>query len=165
MGKPEEFAALLSQVAREVMRRRSSHACCGDLTLEQFETLRAVDQSRRPSMTSLSAALDIDLSTVSRNVSVLERNGYLRREKGAGDARMVHVRLTAGGTSALRTLCCGERDVLADVYQMLRPRERDAVIKGLELLQRCVVASASAAARDDERAVPCCPPSLSRRAS
>src|ERR1700722_16296713 len=103
----EHFSVLLSQVGGEGTRRRSSEACCGDLTLEQFETLRAVAASAPATIGSLSGGLGVALSTMSRNVSVMERNGYLRRARSAADGRVVLVGLTTRGRSALATLRCG----------------------------------------------------------
>ena len=140
------------------MRRRSSDACCGDLTLEQFETLRVVDRPEKSSIGTLSVALGVELSTMSRNVSVLERNGYLQRKKSAEDGRTVHVRLTAKGRNALTTLQCGERDVLGDVYERIPSRERSTVVKALEALRSCLL--------EGDEAAPCCaPPASQRRAS
>ena len=99
----ERFAALISEVAREVTRRRSSDACCGDLTLEQFEALQAVAAAETSTIGSLSAALRVELSTMSRNVSLMERNGYLLRARNADDGRVVLVRLTPKGRNALAT--------------------------------------------------------------
>src|SRR6476469_4323845 len=105
MTEADRFAELLSRVAREVTLRQASDVCCGDLTLEQFQTLRALGASAQLSMGALSSRLRVDLSTMSRNVTVLERNGYLARARDAEDARIVHVRLTARGKRALDTLC------------------------------------------------------------
>src|SRR3954451_16900893 len=146
----ERFAALASEVAREIMRRRSSDACCGDLTLEQFETIQAVARAERPTVGALSAALQVDMSTMSRNVSVLEKGGYLRRTRNAGDGRIVHVELTSVGRAALATLRCGERDVLGDVYARHPPGERAMVLKALDSLRSPVTAAAPAPA--------CCAP-------
>jgi len=41
MADGDRFAELLARVAREVTLRQASDVCCGDLTLEQFQTLRA----------------------------------------------------------------------------------------------------------------------------
>jgi DNA-binding MarR family transcriptional regulator len=153
----ERFAALLSEVAREVTRRRSSEACCGDLTLEQFETLRAVAASAAATIGSLSGGLGVDLSTMSRNVSVLERNGYLQRARSADDGRVVLVRLTAKGRSALTTLRCGERDVLGDLFEGIPPGRRVAVLEALETLR---AGFATAAPPGD-----CCSPIVLRRKS
>src|SRR5438309_11869461 len=116
MAQEDRFAELLSHVAREVTLRQASDVCCGDLTLEQFQTLRSISASDRLSIGSLSTQLRVDLSTMSRNVTVLERNGYLSRTRSAEDARVVHVRLTAKGKRSLETLRCEERDVLTSVY-------------------------------------------------
>jgi len=153
----ERFAALLSEVAREITRRRSSEACCGDLTLEQFETLRAVAASAHATMGSLSGGLGVDLSTMSRNVSVLERSGYLRRARSDDDGRVVLVRLTAKGRDALATLRCGERDVLGDVFERLAPGQRPEVVQALEALRGCL--------REVPPAADCCPPVVLRRRS
>src|SRR5439155_25234515 len=117
MAQENRFAELLSAVAREVTLRQASDVCCGDLTLEQFQTLRALSASDQLSIGALSTQLRVDMSTMSRNVTVLERNGYLLRTRSAEDARVVHVRLTAKGKRALESLRCDERDVLKDVYQ------------------------------------------------
>ena len=155
MAAEDRFAELLSHVAREVTIRQASDVCCGDLTLEQFQTLRVLDVSGPSSIGSLSTQLRVDVSTMSRNLSVLERNGYLSRARGAADARVVQVKLTAKGTRALHTLRCGERDVLSDVYDRLAPAKRPRIMKALESLSACLVR-----AQDGQA---CCPPATNRK--
>jgi len=150
MAQENRFAELLSAVAREVTLRQASDVCCGELTLEQFQTLRALSRSDALSIGALSAQLRVDMSTMSRNVTVLERNGYLLRARSTEDGRVVHVRLTAKGKRALDSLRCDERDVLKDVYQRLATAERPVVLKALEALQSCFGESAAG--------VPCCSP-------
>ncbi len=94
--------------------------------------------------------MGVDLSTMSRNVSVLERNGYLRRARSAEDGRRVHVKLTPKGRKALTTLQCGERDVLGDVYERIPSEERFNLVRMLESLSACFLKS-------DEPAA-CCSP-------
>jgi DNA-binding MarR family transcriptional regulator len=150
MAQENRFAELLSAVAREITLRQATDVCCGDLTLEQFQTLRALGQADPLSIGALSTQLRVDLSTMSRNVTLLERNGYLLRARSAEDARVVHVRLTAKGKRALESLRCDERDVLKDVYRRLAPSERPVVIQALEALQSCLVV--------ENPGVPCCAP-------
>jgi DNA-binding MarR family transcriptional regulator len=132
--------------------RQAAEVCCGELTLEQFQTLRAVGGGDAPlSIGVLSARLRVDLSTMSRNVSVLERNGHLARARDGEDGRVVKVKLTAKGRRALETLRCDERDVLRDVYARLPAAERSGAVRALELLRSCLeTADASGAA--------CCAP-------
>jgi len=146
MPQERRFAELLSQVAREITQRQAADVCCGELTLEQFQTLQAVSAADPLSIGALSARLRVALSTMSRNVSVLERNGYLLRARSAEDGRIVHVGISPKGKRALETLRCDERDVLADVYQRLPAGERPRVVRALEVLRTCLDASNGAAA-------------------
>jgi DNA-binding MarR family transcriptional regulator len=159
MARGHRFAELVSQLAREITLRQASDVCCGELTLEQFQTLRTVEASDQLSIGSLSTRLRVDFSTMSRNVSLLERNGYLARSRNAEDGRVVQVGITAKGRRALDTLQCDEREILADVYDRLPPGERQTVIKALEILRTCLDESNGAEGG-------CCPPSASgKRAS
>jgi len=156
MAEPGRFAELLSRVAREITLRQTADVCCGDLTLEQFQTLRAVSTPVPHSIGSLSALLRVDLSTMSRNVTLLERNGYLSRSRGTDDARIVHVGITAKGRRALETLRCDERDLLQDIYERLPADERPKVVRALEMLRTCLDES-------DGTGAACCPPQSIRK--
>ena len=157
MAEGDRFAELLSGVARAVTRRQASEVCCGDLTLAQFQTLRSISRAKRSSIGSLSAELQVNLSTMSRNVALLEKNGYLSRARSEADGRIVEVTLTPKGDRALHTLRCGERDVLGDVYERLSPVERPRIVKALETLSACLEQSEDGAA--------CCPPPAARKAA
>jgi DNA-binding MarR family transcriptional regulator len=158
MSQGGRFAELLSRVAREITLRQASEVCCGEFTLEQFQTLRAVTGSDQLSIGALSAQLRVDLSTMSRNVTVLERNGYLLRARSSDDARVVHVRITPKGRRALETLRCDERDALKDVYERLPAGDRPKVIKALEVLRLCLDES-------DVSGAVCCPPTQIRKSA
>jgi DNA-binding MarR family transcriptional regulator len=131
----EKFGRALSAVARGVSKLQSAEICCGGLTPEQFETLRSIVTLRDPSMGTLSATMRVDLSTMSRNVSVLERQGYVSRARHRDDSRVVTVVLTRKGKNALETLRCDEKDVLAKIYQRIPSGSRAAVAQALDLLQ------------------------------
>ena len=158
MAEEARFGELLSQVARAITRRQASDVCCGDLTLEQFQTLRAVSGADQPSLGSLSASLRLDPSTMSRNVALLERNGYLQRARSAEDGRVVRVRLTPKGKRALESLRCDERDVFEDAYERLPAAERTKVVQALETLSDCLDGDGR-----DDRIAACCPPLAIRR--
>ena len=69
---------------------------CAQLTL-----LSVIDQLGPVSPRDLCAALDMDKSTLSRNVGVLCRAGWVREEADRQDERRVHLCLTAGGRRKL----------------------------------------------------------------
>ena len=92
---------------------------------------------------------------MSRNVSVLERNGYLVRFRSAEDGRIVQVKLTPKGRRALESLQCDERDVLKDVYERLPVAEQPKVVRALELLKDCLVTTGTTGTT-------CCAPAVRR---
>jgi len=146
------FGTALSAVSRLVSKLQVAEICCGGLTLEQFQTLRTIDAAKDRSMGALSQAMRVDLSTMSRNISVLQREGYVTRSRHPEDSRVVTVALTRHGKEALETLCCDEEDVMAKVYQRLPAAGRSGVVEALELLRSALesdVAGAAACCADD----------------
>ena len=150
MKTQERFAKALSAVAHRVSRLQSTEICCGALTREQFETMRTIEVARDPSMSALSAALRVDLSTMSRNVSVLEREKYVSRARAAEDSRIVTVVLTPKGRNALETLRCDEQDVMAKVFGRLQTVRRSSIVEALEAVQAVLESDGDASAE------PCC---------
>jgi DNA-binding MarR family transcriptional regulator len=140
------FGSALSAVSRLVSKLQVAEVCCGGLTLEQFQTLRAIDATPDRSMGALSQTQQVDLSTMSRNVSVLEREGYVARNRHPEDSRVVTVALTRRGREALETLCCEEEDVMAKVYQRLPASARAGVTQALETLKTTLESDVAAAA-------------------
>jgi DNA-binding MarR family transcriptional regulator len=154
----DRFAKALSSISRRVSKLQATEICCGDLTREQFATLRTIDAARDPSIGALSASLRVDLSTMSRNVSVLEREKYVSRARAREDSRIVTVVLTAKGKNALETLRCDEQDVMARVFRRLPTADRGSLVEALETVQAALDSDGVAA---DEA---CCAPGLQKRA-
>ena len=158
MKHQERFAKALSTVSHRVAKLQTSEICCGDLTREQFETLRTIEAARDPSMSALSASLRVDLSTMSRNISVLEREKYVSRSRASEDSRIVTVVLTPKGRNALETLRCDEQDVMAKVFRRLPTANRAAIVEALETVQ-------AALDSDDVAAEACCADVAPKRAA
>lgn len=160
MKPRERFARALSSISRRVAKLQATEICCGGLTREQFETLRAIEATPDPSMSALSAALHVDVSTMSRNITVLERERYVARARATGDSRVVTVGLTARGRNALETLCCDEQDAMAKIFRRLPAGTRASVVAALELVQSAV--DGAPAVVSDEA---CCAEDTSKRAA
>lgn len=128
------------------------------MTFEQFETLRAIEASKDPSMSALSAALRVDISTMSRNVSVLEREKYVSRVRAQDDSRIVTVLLTPKGRNALETLRCDEQEVMANVYRKIPMASRATILETLSVLQAALESD------DLTAAEACCADEVPKRA-
>lgn len=154
MSERKKFGDLLSRIARRVTGVQSSEVCCGDLTLEQFSTLRAIDTAAEPpSLGKLSAEIGVDLSTMSRNVTVLERNDYAARTRSAEDGRVVTIKLTPKGRRALDTLRCDEEETFRKIFEKVPAATRPQIVKALEILDGCLKGS-----QNESNDGPCCPP-------
>ncbi|TAK23873.1 MAG: MarR family transcriptional regulator [Myxococcaceae bacterium] len=147
------FAALASRVARGVSRLEREEICCGDLTLQQFDTLRALRDAGPLTLGAAARALGIDLSTASRNLALLVKGGYLKRSRGKEDARQVSFALSKKGTGCLDSLCCDERMVFAAVFARVPPEHRAGVVEALEVLATALTEQPAA-----EPAAPRCAP-------
>ena len=154
MGNKALFGVLVGELVRGVSRLHRDEVCCGDLTSQQFETLRKVEAAGQVNLTAMAAALGIDPSTASRNLARLQRHGYLSKTRHGVDARSIVVELTRKGRTALSTLSCDERDVFAELYERIPPPERATVIASLSVLTDALGSDAAAG---------CCPPDPKRK--
>jgi DNA-binding MarR family transcriptional regulator len=135
--------------------------CCGDVTIQQCYTLCLLRQEGGKSMQQMADALGLALSTVTRNVDVLERRGAVVRERDLKDARLVHVRLTPEGRQltegliASEAACCGQlldfipaerhESLLLALADLLQAAERCAAC--LLLIPWCVFNLAKSSAK------------------
>src|SRR5262245_66126924 len=97
MADQDRFARALLAVARGLGRISRERARAGDVTPQQAETLQLIADRGAISTSSLATMLGIDPSTASRNLSGLERAGYIKRKKRSDDGRQTDVRLTQRG--------------------------------------------------------------------
>ncbi|HZM00355.1 MAG TPA: MarR family winged helix-turn-helix transcriptional regulator, partial [Planctomycetota bacterium] len=127
-------AALIRRVGRALSRLEREQICCGEVTRQQFDTLRALDESGGLTTGQVARRLGIDLSTASRNLAVLARERLIRRRAGADDARAVRNVVTARGRGCVESLCCEEDSAVAAVLGRLPRAEQASVMRALELL-------------------------------
>lgn len=86
------------------------------------------------SISELARHLDVTESTVSLQVSKLERAGYVRRIGDSQDGRRVRVRLTKHGMRVREGNSVLDPDMVREMLSLLRPAEAEAALHGLELL-------------------------------
>ncbi len=152
---PARFATLASRVARGISRLEREDICCGDLTLQQFQALRALRIAGPLTLGAAAKELGIDLSTASRNLARLVKSGYLTRKQGTEDAREVRFALSKRGNGCLDSLACDERLVFAGLLARVPADRRPLVGEALELL------AAALDAERDQGASACCVPGTS----
>lgn len=150
MNDEQSLAVLLRRLARGVTRLERDEICCAEVTLQQYETLRHLLRLQAASTGELAALQNVDVSTMSRNLTVLERTGYVCKTRDRKDARSVRNKLSRKGLQLLASLQCDERSVFAKVYDRIPREQRSAVSEALQVLV--------AAIESDEKTSACCAP-------
>ena len=67
-----------------------------DITTPKFSILINITQLEHPTMSQLSKVIHLEKSTLTRNIALLEKEGYVTAERGK-DKREVYVNLTEKG--------------------------------------------------------------------
>lgn len=71
------------------------------INIAQFSLLRTIQRRQPVSLTELARSVELDRSTLGRNVRVLERLGLAAMDRGEDDHREAAVKLTARGVEVL----------------------------------------------------------------
>jgi DNA-binding MarR family transcriptional regulator len=138
MADQDRFARALLAVARGLGRIARERARAGDVTPQQAETLQLIAERGALSTSTLAEMLGIDPSTASRNLSGLERVGYISRQKGSQDGRQTDVRLTPRGRRAAQGVTSGTASAFASILDRVPRSDRARVIDALEVLSRAL---------------------------
>ncbi len=125
-------------VARGLGRISRERARAGDVTPQQAETLQLISELGAVSTSSLALMLGIDPSTASRNLSGLERAGFIIRKKGVDDGRQTDVRLTPRGKRIADAVSSESLQAFASLLDRLPRAERPRIMDLLEVLARTI---------------------------
>jgi DNA-binding MarR family transcriptional regulator len=109
---------------QQLLHRRIDEALRPDLTFARYEILMLLVFSRRGAlpMSVIGSRLQVHAASVTSAVDRLERDGYVVRERGETDRRLVLARITPSG----RRRALAATEVLnAEVFDELGMAERD----------------------------------------
>jgi MarR family transcriptional regulator, organic hydroperoxide resistance regulator len=120
----------------EALRTRGYHdaATGAALSEHQLRILANLDD-RDPSMVGeLAEHMGVTPSTMSLNLTRLERDGFVTRSRDPADRRFMNVRLTEAGRRARDSVALVDADRVDAVLRVLRPDERRRALDGLAVL-------------------------------
>lgn len=95
------YCALLRTATRKIGSIYDDALAPLGINIAQYSLLRTVQRLQPVSLTELAVSLELDRSTVGRNVRVLERIGLTESERNGEDHRQARVMLSARGLDAL----------------------------------------------------------------
>lgn len=115
-----------------------SKAGCQDLSVREMHVLEAVDtldQQGQNRMSDIAAHLAISMGALTTSVNVLVRKGYLFRESGVKDRRIVYVKLTGKGQQAAAIHREFHQKMIDSLEKELNDEEWDTLVHSLEALE------------------------------
>lgn len=134
----EVLHRFLIDVFHEILRveERSIHKNgCRDLSIREMHVLEAVSvlgRSGQNSAAQIAEFLGIVPGTLTAAATVLERKGYLVRERDATDRRVVRLAVTAKGERANAGHEAFHRELIDDILNTLTEAEADVFVRALQ---------------------------------
>ena len=95
------YCAALRGASRKVTSIYDAALAPIGVTLAQFSLLRTIKREGQLSLTDLGRLVDLDRSTIGRNIKVMRRQGFVTTTSGT-DHREARVALDASGLDVLR---------------------------------------------------------------
>jgi MarR family transcriptional regulator, organic hydroperoxide resistance regulator len=140
----ETFNEALDGFMRAVRRARGRFMVEGardqlQLSLSQYHHLDPLERADEPlAVGEVAVQAGVAPPTATRMVDSLERDGYVVRERQAGDRRLVYVRITDEGRRAVKAKRARRAAKLADVFSSLPPAERKQAHRVLSRLSEAI---------------------------
>jgi DNA-binding MarR family transcriptional regulator len=98
--QPECVCVNVRRAARAMTALYDEALAASGIKITQFSLLRAVQRNEPAAIGALSEDLDLDRTTLARNLNPLQRDGMIELGVGA-DRRVTEVRLTKKGRAAI----------------------------------------------------------------
>jgi DNA-binding MarR family transcriptional regulator len=114
----------LRRAARAVSQIYDEALASSGIKITQFSLLRAVERNEPVAISALPEELDLDRTTMARNLGPLERDRLVTLAAGS-DQRVTEVRLTAKGRAVVAKALPLWEDAQAQIRQRLAPGRID----------------------------------------
>jgi DNA-binding MarR family transcriptional regulator len=99
--QPTCICVNLRRASRAISQLYDEAMAASGLKVTQFSLLRAVERNEPVAITVLAAEMELDRTTLARNLIPLERDRLVSQSAGH-DQRVTDVRLTAAGRTAIK---------------------------------------------------------------
>jgi DNA-binding MarR family transcriptional regulator len=106
------------------------------VSAHQASILDHLDEVDAMSVTDLAGHMGVTVATMSLAIDRLERRAYLRRDRDPRDRRRVLLRVTPAGVRLREAKSVLDPVRVEQVLAHLSPADRDAALRGLDLLAR-----------------------------
>jgi DNA-binding MarR family transcriptional regulator len=115
----------------KVEERAIAESSKGKMSISELHVLRETGSGPERTMTQVARGLKISVSALTIAMNKLEKKGYVRRERGTEDHRIVKVSLTDKGREAFDYHDAFHKKMVADALSQLKADERKVLWKTL----------------------------------
>ena len=134
MESHKKFAGVMGRFVRKFTIRDRNEKFCYGVTLTQCYTLDSIAAQKQITMQNLSKELGLAISTITRVVDILVRDGFVRRYHGEQDRRNVYVELTGKGREMTEKLKDCSEQFWFGIFNKIPKNKRSRIIEDIEFL-------------------------------
>jgi DNA-binding MarR family transcriptional regulator len=116
---------------------------CYGLTWPQAFTVEALAVNKEMTMTELSSKMGVAVSTATRILDLLVRDGLVERKNGHQDRRQVLIALSVKGREIARKLAACREQAIAVMLAPLSRTKKRALVAAMETIKSVVAESPS----------------------
>ena len=107
-----------------------------DLTNNDLHVIEAIGMDQPKNMSSIAKVLSVTVGTLTIAMNSLVKKGYVNRERGKEDRRVVYISLSEKGKRAYRHHEEFHRHMIDEILRDLTKEETEALVKSLAKLDR-----------------------------
>jgi len=131
----EEIVSLIRALG---LHKPDQTPCGQPISVAEAQTILELSRQAEISQGGLAAKLRLEKSTVSRLAAILEKRGWLERNKDPVDSRILRLRLTALGARVARNLAASRDAKFSSVFAAIPHTKRASVLESLSILSEAL---------------------------
>ena len=105
-----------------------------DITNNDMHVIQAIGLGEPKNMSTIAKLLSVTVGTLTIAMNSLVKKGYVNRERGKEDRRVVYISLSEKGQRAYRHHEEFHRQMIDEVLKELEPQETEALVRALSKL-------------------------------
>ncbi len=107
-----------------------------DLTNNDLHVIEAIGLGQPKNMSSIARTLSVTVGTLTIAMNSLVKKGYVTRERGQADRRVVYISLSEKGKAAFMHHARFHQEMIQSVTEQLTAGELEALTKALTVLNQ-----------------------------
>lgn len=107
-----------------------------DITNNDMHVIQAIGIDEPKNMSTIARELSVTVGTLTIAMNSLVKKGYVNRERGQEDRRVVYISLSGKGQRAYRHHEEFHRQMIEEILRDLEPEETTCLVKALTKLNR-----------------------------